>query len=159
MASKRVRILLWVAGLAAVSAVVLTVSVALIIFRSIVSTPGGQPAATEAFEEIRRMFPGRTPLVTIGDIRRGDVRVNRVESAPRKKVDALHFIFWSPDDQKIVRGQAPPWVVRLRVSVLGIGDWSFSDLNVTLEDIERYAPGILLDFKTSDGEQVLVWAR
>jgi hypothetical protein len=105
------------------------------------------------------MFPGRAPLITIGDIRRGDVRVNRVESAPRKKVDALHFLFWSPDDQKLARGQAPPWVVRLRVSFLGIGDWSFSDLNVTLEDIERYAPGILLDFKTSDGEQVLVWAR
>ena len=42
---------------------------------------------------------------------------------------------------------------------LGIGDWSFSDFHITVEDIERYAPGIILDFKTPDGELVLLWAQ
>ncbi len=57
-----------------------------------------------------------------------------------------------------MRGNAPTWVMRLRVSITGVGDWSFSDLHVTVEDIERYAPGIIFDMKTPDGEQVLVWA-
>jgi hypothetical protein len=58
----------------------------------------------------------------------------------------------------IVRGNAPSWVTRLRLSITGVGNWSFSDLHVTMEDIERYAPGIMLDVRTPDGDQVLVWA-
>jgi hypothetical protein len=159
MPSRRIRIFVWVAGIVAAATLIVVVSVAVTVFRSLVSTQADATSAAQAFEATRRLFPGREPLIVVADLRRGQVRINRVPNAPRKNVDTIYFMFWNAGDRKLVRGQAPAWVVHLRVSPLGIGNWKFSDLHVTLEDIERYAPGIIADFKTPDGEQVLVWAQ
>lgn len=141
-----------------VAVIIVVGSVAFIVLRTLESTPATAASATTAFDEIRRQFPQRPPLIELVNIRAGDVRINRAPQSPRKKVERLYFMMWDPEEEKVVRGNAPTWVTRLRVSITGVGDWSFSDLHVTVEDIERYAPGIIFDMKTPDGEQVLVWA-
>lgn len=144
-----------------IPAAILIVSgvVVYLVLRTIDSKPAPPATAAAAFDEVRRSFPPRPPLVEVIDLRRAQVRVNRTPSAPRKPVGTLHFLIYDPADQGLTRGSVPAWVTRMRVSLTGIGNWSFSDLHVTTEDIERYAPGLVVDFTTPDGEQVLVWAR
>ena len=159
MASRRIRIFVLVAGIVAAVVIGLTLTVAITVFRSMVAEVAAPAAAAQSFDTVRRMFPTREPLIAIGDMRRGQFRINRTPDAPRKNVDVLRFMMWDPEDQKLVRGEVPAWVAWLRVSPLGIGNIKFSDLHVTLEDVERYAPGVLVDFKTPEGEQVLVWVQ
>src|SRR5687767_14224257 len=159
MASRRLRIFVLVAGIAAAVIIGLTLTVAITVFRSMVAEPAAPAAAAASFDAIRRMYTGREPLISIGDLRQGQFRINRAADAPRKQVDTLRFMTWDPEDQKLVRGEVPAWVAWLRVSPLGIGNLKFSDLHVTLEDIERYAPGIVIDFKTPEEEQILVWVQ
>lgn len=157
MTSRRVRIFLWIVGLAAVTAIVLSASVAFVIFRSISSTAAPAAVATQAFADLRKLYPDRAPLIEIVNPATLDARINRTPNAPRKNVETLHFMYWDPEDEKIVRGEAPLWITSLRVGITGMGNWSFSDFHVTREDIERFSPGIILDFKAPDGTHAMVW--
>jgi hypothetical protein len=159
MASRRVRIILWSVAIVAVVAIITSASVAFIIFRSMTSSVAAEAAATQAFDEIRKMYPGRPPLIDIAGGRVADARINRTPNAPRKNVDTIHFMYWDPEDGKLVRGEAPLWITSLRVSITGVGNWSFSDFHVTREDIERYSPGLLVDFKAPDGPRAIAWTR
>jgi hypothetical protein len=153
------RLLLWIAIGVPVLFIIVSASVAFIVMRTLETTAATEASAAAAFEQVRKQYPpDRPPLIQVVDIRRRDVRVNRMPNAPRKPVPTLYFMVWDKDEGKIIRGSAPSWITKMRVSITGIGDWSFSDLHVTLEDIERYAPGIILDFTTPDGQRVLLWA-
>jgi hypothetical protein len=154
----RRRLILWLAIGIPLAAIVFAGSLAYIVLRTLESTRSTAEAATTAFDEVRRQFPPRPALIELADLRSGAVRINRAPGSPRKKVETLYFMVWDPEKQEITRGSAPSWITRVRVSITGIGNWSFSDLHVTLEDVERYAPGIVFDMKTPDGNQVLVWA-
>lgn len=157
--TRRGKILLGIAiGIPAAFAVFSAI-VAFIVLRTLETTTAQPAAATAAFEEIRRSFPQRPPLIEVVNLRAGDVKINRQPGAPRKAIANLHYIVWDPEEQEMTRGTAPTWLAHMRVSITGIGNWSFSDLHVTVEDIERYAPGIVVDFKTPEGQQVLVWAK
>ena len=157
--TRRGKILLTIAIVVPVAFLIFAATVAYVILSTIETTRSAPDAATATMEEVRRAYPARPPLIEVVNLRAADVRINRDPNRPRKPVDKLHFLIWDPDAQEVTRGSAPAWVARMRVSITGIGGWSFSDLHVTMEDIERYAPGIVVDFKTPEGEQVLVWVR
>ena len=157
--TRRAKVLLAIAIVVPVAFLIFAATMAFIVLRTLETKETAPAAAATAFEEVRRSFPARPPLIEVVDLRSANVRVNRQPASPRKPVDKLYFMVWNPGDQEIMRGSAPAWVARMRVSITGIGGWSFSDLHVTMEDIERYAPGIVVDFKTPAGEQVLVWVR
>ena len=159
MASRPVRIFVWGAVLAAVAVIVISATTAFVIFRTITSTQTPSAAAAQAFADIRKLHPDRPPLIEIIDPRTGNARINRAPDAPRKNVSTIYFMYWDPEDEKLVRGEAPTWITNLRVSITGVGNWSFSDFHVTREDIERYSPGIIIDFKTPDGTQAMAWTR
>jgi hypothetical protein len=153
----RRRLILWLAIGIPLVAIVLAGSIAYVVLRTLDSTPSTAEAAATAFDEVRRQFPQRPPIIELADLRSGALRVNRAPSSPRKRVETIHFMLWDPEKQEITRGSAPSWITRVRVSLTGIGNWSFSDLHVTLEDVERYAPGIILDMKMPDGQHALAW--
>jgi hypothetical protein len=154
----RRRLILWLAIGIPLVVISLAGTIAFVVLRTLESTPATAEAAAAAFDEVRRLFPQRPPLIELADLRSGSVKINRAPASPRKDVGKLFFMVWDPDDRTLTRGSAPLWITRVRVSITGIGNWSFSDYHVTLEDIERYAPGIVFDMKTPDGNQVLVWA-
>ena len=157
--TRRVRIILWLVGIFAVTAIVVTASVAFVVLRSVNSTLAPAAAAEQAFADIRKLHPDRPPLIDVINPRTGDVRINRTPNAPRKNVPTLYFMYWDPEDQKLVRGEAPTWITSLRVSITGVGNWSFSDFHITREDIERYSPGVIIDFKSPDGSRAIAWTR
>ena len=159
MVSRRLRIFIWIAVAVAVVGIISTATVAFVVLRSMNSTPAAAAAANQAFEEIRKLYPGRAPLIDIKNSSMKDFQINRAPAAARKTVDTIYFMYWDPEEQKIVRGEAPTWITNMRVSFTGVGNWSFSDFHITREDIERYSPGVLIDFKSPDGKQVVAWTR
>ena len=159
MPTRRVRIFLWVAALAAVAAIAVSATTAFLIFRTLTSTQTPSAAATQAFADIRKLYPDRPPLIEIIDPRTGNARINRSPNGPRRDVSTIYFMYWDPEEEKLVRGEAPTWITSLRMSITGIGNWSFSDYHITREDIERHSPGLIIDFKTPDGTQAIAWTK
>ena len=68
-------------------------------------------------------------------------------------MQALHARIFDPEDGKIVRADIPFWLIRLGQS------FSFTSNmgSVTLEDLERHGPGLIVNGRSDEGQQVLVW--
>jgi len=92
------------------------------------------------------------------------VQASGPPAAPGKPVEALHIIVWDPDEQKVVKLNMPFWLLRMTkgqpIKVSGHDDSGEPmKLKVTVEDLERRGPGLILDHKEATGERVLVWAQ
>ena len=120
-------------------------------------------SATEAdtrrdFETIRARFGSRPPLIEIVDARAADVRINRLANPEGGRVATFHVLAWKAEDQELVRTDAPLWLMRFStvnvLSQLGIGP---GNLRLTVRDVERYGPGIVIDYGRPGSDHVLVW--
>ena len=118
-------------------------------------------AAAIEFERTRVRFVGRPALVEFpGPF---EAVVHRDSAAPRHQVEALNILAYDPDAHKLVRTEIPGWLLRL-VSVGGRIRLANLDLfgsgnRLTLEDLERHGPGLVLEIQKKDGERVLVWVQ
>jgi hypothetical protein len=107
---------------------------------------------------IRARFGARPPLVEIVDIRRGDIRINRLQNADGFRVTTLHIVNWNLESRELVRTEAPLWLMRFSsvnlLSQMGVGPAS---LRLTVDDIRRYGPGIVVDYGPPGSFRVMVW--
>lgn len=119
-------------------------------------------AAVSDFENVRRQFTGQTPLIELDD--RGHfLRANTDRPAGTRRPETLTVMAFDPDEERVVRVNIPFWMLRLkmrgtRISV-GRGDLDLEDLKLTVEDLERYGPTLILDHKDRGGDRVLVWSQ
>jgi hypothetical protein len=127
-----------------------------------VSRPPKEDVAAE-FARVHERFKGKAPLVVVvdpGPIMM-DIRVNRAPaSAPRQSVNHFHAILWDTRGGTVVRSSAPVWWMHLSgnsiVAWLGV---PMGDLDLTVEDVERFGPGIITDFTPPGGGRLLVWVE
>ena len=123
--------------------------------------------AEERFHEARARFTGQQALL---ELRRDDDRpvVNRdALSGPPStvKLEALRVLAYDRHENKLVNVSIPFWLLRLapsnKFSFLndnGI-DFDSERIHLTLEDLERRGPGLILDQTDRRGSQVLVWTE
>jgi hypothetical protein len=120
--------------------------------------PGRETEAVQAIDAVKTRFPSRPPLVEIADPRTADIRINRPADASRSNVDTVHILNWKGDTGELVRADVPLWLMRFStvniLSQLGIAPAKF---RLTVADIERYGPGILVDYGSRGAFRVLVW--
>ncbi len=157
----RTRVALWILGIGGGTLLVVTALAAVIVLRNTEAVASAEPEAIIEFQRVRAQFPPRPPLVEIVDPRRGAIRVNRPSaSVERRHVGAFHVLVWVAADQRLVRTTAPVWLMRLSLqdmaSTLGLGGGPW---NLTVADVERYGPGLVLDFSPPGGDRVLVWVQ
>ena len=126
-----------------------------------------QPETAESeFEAARAHFSGQQPLI---EIRRDeDPILHRellAERASDRKLEARRVLAYDMRAHKLVRVSIPFWLLRMapqkHFSFLndnGI-DFDSDRVRLTLEDIERRGPGLLIDQKDRRGSQVLVWTE
>ena len=123
------------------------------------STP--TPVARSEFEAVRKNFGSQKPLIELDE--HGDfLRANTDRPNGDRRPEDLYVMAFNPRDGRIVRVSVPFWLLRFKTHgrvIMNGGDIDLEDLHLTVEDLERYGPTLILDHKGEDGARVLVWSQ
>lgn len=124
-------------------------------------TETSEPEAAKAFDEVRARFPGQQPLLEFRDGRPHSVNTSTMASTT--KLTTLHLLAFDDDDDELARVDIPFWLLRMKSGPIAFGSYAsgFDDerIKLTVEDIERRGPGIVLDLLRQGEGRVLVWAE
>ncbi len=122
----------------------------------------GQQSADQTFAETRGRFTGQTPLV---ELTHGDEPIVHHPSGTRREVQALHALVYDERSGKLTHVDVPGWLLRM-MSAGGRLRLANADMfdddetaKLTLEDLERHGPGLIMDVQRSNGSQLLVWTE
>lgn len=119
-------------------------------------------AATEDFQTIRRRFSTQKPLIEL-DEHGTFLRANTDRAAGTQPPKTLNIMAFDPREEKVVRLELPFWILRLKSGGarfdIGRSNVDLERMRLTVEDLERYGPILILDQKDTDGSRVLVWSQ
>lgn len=119
--------------------------------------------AETAFVEVRQKFNTRVPLLELRNGRPAYAAGRPPDSGSRTSLTTLHVLAWDPDDEELARVAVPFWLLRLKSEPIEFSGYASglddNGVDLRVEDIERYGPGIILDTKTPGGGRVLLWAQ
>jgi hypothetical protein len=130
-----------------------------------IETRTASPAlADRDFAQVTARFSGQKPLIELD--RKGHyLRSNTDRKAPPGTAppDSVHVMAFDPDDGRVVTLTIPFWLLRLKMRGATIDlngrSMDLEDLRLTVEDLERFGPTLIVDFTSPDGERVLVWSQ
>lgn len=163
--AKRTWLSILIAGVIIVGVVAVTVvgGTAFFIYRHVDAKFTGQTNADAAFANARARFSGQQPLITLN--RDDEPVIHRDRQAPRRDINGLHALVYDEGAGKLTHVDVPGWLIRfmsagghLRIANMEM----FNDdeqLKLTLEDLERHGPGLIMDVKRARGSQLLVWTE
>lgn len=164
MARKRTWI--WVVvgaiGLVVLAFIAFAAAMTYLVVRDLDIRDSSAVSASTEFERVRQRFAGQEPLIMVDDIDAARPRITkRAVGAPAaRKPETLHILAFDPDDEKLVRLHLPFWLLRFgnqgRIQI-GRGTVEVEKLGLTVGDLERHGPGLVLDHQGKDGERVLLW--
>lgn len=125
-----------------------------------------RPATTAAvavdFQSVRARFASQRPLIEL-DEHGNFLHANTDRPAGTVAPHELKILVFDPKDEKVVRMDLPFWLLRLKMRGarfdIGGGNVDLAKLRLTVEDLERYGPTLILDHKDGDGARVLVWSQ
>ena len=110
------------------------------------------------FDAVRTKFAGRAPLVEIRNLASGDLTINRVVHPQGRRATTVHVMTWNAEESQFLRTDVPIWLTKFSsinvLSHLGIAPQKF---RLTAEDLERFGPGIVVDYKQPGKNPVLIW--
>jgi hypothetical protein len=154
----RTRVILSLVAIAVIGLVALMGTGAVIVLRNLRITRPAASTLDAQFDEVRRRFPARPPLIQIDDPLRGRAHVNHPpDAAPLQHLDRFEILAWQAEEEKLVQTRAPIWMMRFSMlnllSEFGLAPGS---LRLTVDDVQRYGPGIMIDFTSPKGDRVLV---
>jgi len=152
-----------IVGMLAVAAVG---GAAFFIYRHVNTSFAPSETAQVEFTQARARFEGQQPLI---EIRHDDDPIIHRElvkdTAERQKLETLRVLAYDRREGKLVRVSIPFWLLRMapskNLSFLndnGI-DVDSERVRLTLDDLERRGPGLLIDSKGRRGSLVLVWTE
>ena len=139
-------------------------------------------AALGEFTQTRARFAGQTPLLEFvtGDIRHAkadqklsdhdddfggmELVVHRTPNAERREVKTLHVLTYQTSTGKLVHVDIPGWLLQFssaggRFRLASLDALQGDNERVTVEDLERHGPGLVLDVNGLRGNQVLIWTE
>jgi hypothetical protein len=121
-----------------------------------------QTSATMAasdFDTVLHRYAGQKPLIELDD--RGNfVHANTDRPNGTQRPESLNIMAFNPRDDKVVRMEVPFWLLRLKHGTrFGVSDLDLVKLRLTVEDLERYGPTLIVDHQDSEGARVVVWSE
>jgi hypothetical protein len=124
--------------------------------------PTTTATATADFQSVRQRFSGQRPLIEL-DERGNFLHANTDRPAGTVAPKTLNVMAFEPRDERVVRMDLPFWLLRfkMRGSRFDVGgsNVDLAKLRLTVEDLERFGPTLIVDHKDSDGSRVLVWTQ
>ena len=125
-------------------------------------SPASVTSASSEFERVREMFPSQKPLIELDD-RGRFLRANTDRPTSDQRPQTLYVLAYSPEEGgRVVRVNIPFWLLRLKghSSILVDGrNVDLAELRLTVDDLERYGPTLILDQDDRRGAHVLVWSQ
>ena len=121
-------------------------------------------SAAREFEAVRSGFSGQKPLIEL-DRNGRFVRAHTDRPGPANAAvpDQLRILAFDPSDGRIVQVSVPFWLLRMKAGNATIdlngSKMDLEDLRLTIHDLERQGPSLIVDHQAPDGERVLVWSR
>jgi hypothetical protein len=151
----------------AIAGVALVGGTAYMVSRHVKTELVGRISAEEQFGRQRERFAGQQPLIELrGDSRDQQATVHRpAEDAHRADLQAIRVLVYDEHQGRLVHVDLPFWLVRLmprgRLGAVGgvNGGFSFDSDRITVDDLERHGPGLVLDFSDSRDAHVLIWTE
>ena len=132
--------------------------------RNIQTTQASPAVASRSFDEVRARFSDQKPLIELdndGEFLRSNLERARPANPP--VLEAIHVMAYDTDDSRVVNVTIPFWLMRMQRggSVINFNgnDMNLEDLKITIEDLERFGPTLIVDHKSSRGDRVLVWSQ
>ena len=145
--------------------VIAMAGIGLYFFSRHIDTQAVSPAvAARDFERVTARFTGQKPLIELDD-RGRYLRSNtdRAAAVDAKPPDTLHVMAFDPDDERIVRLRIPFWLLRLKTGNATIDfngqRMDLEDLRLSVDDLERFGPALIVDHRNASGERALVWSE
>jgi hypothetical protein len=118
--------------------------------------------ATEDFQSVRQRFAAQKPLIELDD-EGSFLRANVDRPNGTQRPQTLKIMAFDPHDGKVIRMELPFWILRLKSGGsrfdIGRNNVDLARMRITVEDLERYGPILILDQKDTDGSRVLVWSQ
>ena len=128
------------------------------VLRHMEERPAEEQEAVKAIEAVKARFGTRPPLIEITDARRADIRINRATDASTTPVDTLHVINWKHDRRELTSVDVPLWLMRFStINIASRLNISPAKLQLTVSDVERYGPGVVVDHGSAGASRLLVW--
>ena len=163
----------WISILIAVVLIVGMLSAAAVggtayfVYRHVRAQTTEEADAAKEFDVARARFAGQPALI---EMQRGGKPLLHREliktDMPRRPLESLRVLAYDPDDEKLVRVSIPFWLLRLaptgrRMTFLSDNgvDFDSDRMHLTLDDIERRGPGLIIDHTDRKGSLVLVWTE
>ncbi len=119
--------------------------------------------ALRTFDEIRAEFKNVEPLFELDSDERPRVTRELTElPTSATKPQNLVVLAWDPTDERLVKVALPFWMLRLGRQNIELSHDSGFDLNqlhLDVDELERVGPQLVFDFRTTDGERILIWTR
>jgi hypothetical protein len=178
MASKTptwVWVVLGIVGFFVLACAVLVGGGILMVRRHVHTEFAEKQTADQEFARQRARFAGQQPLVELRKTANDDDKmiVHRpAESAPRRTdLQTIRVLVYDSREGRLIHIDVPLWIMRMmpasnrgtrgrQMTLRGNGlDFDFNNGDLTLEDVERHGPGLVVDGVDSRGAQVLVWAE
>ena len=126
------------------------------------SETADEPAAMQSFDDVRRRFAGSQPVLTILNDRDAVVRREPPAAAPPRPLERLQLLAWDPDDDGLARVTVPFWFLRLKAGPIDFSSHvtvNHHQIDITVEQIERYGPALLVDHEGRGGDRLLIWTE
>ena len=121
-------------------------------------------AAAAEFDSVRAKFATQRALIELdedGDLVRANTDRKPPANAPRP--ETLIVMAHDPDDGGLVRVRVPFWLLRMKPDSgkinFGGSSMNLEDLKLTVADLERWGPSLILDQRSRGGDRVLVWTE
>jgi hypothetical protein len=145
--------------------IVAMAGVGLYFFSQHVDTRAASPTnAAHDFEQVKERFTGQKPLIELdahGRFLRS--HTDRNPPAHAKPPESINVLAFDPDEGRIVQVNIPFWLVRMKMRGTTIdlngNHMNLEDLRITVEDLERFGPTLIIDHSNTSGERVLVWSQ
>jgi len=162
--TRRTWVSILIAGVIIVGVVAIAVvgGTAYFFYRHIDARFTEQENADAAFTQARTRFAGQTPLI---ELSRDNEAVVHHPSGVRREVNALHALVYDTNSGKLTHLDVPGWLLRLmsgggRLRIANMDAFGDDETaKLTLDDLERHGPGLIIDVKRHLGSQLLVWTE
>jgi hypothetical protein len=121
-------------------------------------------SAADEFDAVRAKFAGQKALIEL-DERGNFVKANtgREGKPGAGRPETLYVMAYDPDDGGLVKVTIPFWLLRMKMNNakidLGGNRMELEDLKLTIEDLDRLGPTLVLDQRNEGGDRVLVWSQ